>query len=83
MIRFEHPDLLALKAGKLTRQSFFVSFESTIITEFLVRFYNVLIKWRYYVERWKNILDTILKKGKGPILGKLRTIQLIEADMQT
>jgi len=27
-------------------------------------------------------LDVILEKGKGPIIGKLRTIQLIEADLQ-
>jgi len=28
------------------------------------------------------VLDIILEKGKGPILGKLRTIQLIKADLQ-
>ena len=30
-----------------------------------------------------KVLDIILEKGKGPILGKLRIIQLIEADMQS
>ena len=40
------------------------------------------MKNRYYVSRWRKILDTIIEKGKGPILGKLRTIQLIEADLQ-
>ena len=29
-----------------------------------------------------KVLDIILDKGKGPIIGKLRTIQLIEADLQ-
>lgn len=37
---------------------------------------------RYYVKRWEKILDCIVEKGKGPILGKLRIIQLIEADLQ-
>ena len=27
-------------------------------------------------------LDLTIEKGKGPVLGKLRTIQLIEADLQ-
>ena len=29
-----------------------------------------------------NVLDVLLNKGKGLILGKLRTIQLIEVDLQ-
>ena len=29
-----------------------------------------------------KVLDHILEKGKGPILGKLLTIQLIEANLQ-
>ena len=29
-----------------------------------------------------KILDIVIKKGKEPILGKLRTIQLIKADLQ-
>ena len=29
-----------------------------------------------------KILDIVIEKDKGPILGKLRTIQLIEADLQ-
>ena len=32
--------------------------------------------------RWLKVLDVILEKGKGPIIGKLRIIQLIEADLQ-
>ena len=52
------------------------------MTEILVTYYNILIKNRYYSKRWLKILDTILEKGKGMILGKLRTIMLIEADLQ-
>ena len=29
-----------------------------------------------------KILDVTIEKGKGPIIGKLYTIQLIEADLQ-
>jgi len=29
-----------------------------------------------------KILDIVIKKGKGPILSKLRIIQLIEANLQ-
>ena len=54
---------------------------SVTITEMLISFYNVIIKRRYYLQRWVNILNKILEKGKEPILGKLQTIQLIEADM--
>ena len=35
-----------------------------------------------YVKRWLNIVDVMLEKGKGPTLGKLRTITLIEGDLQ-
>ena len=52
------------------------------MTEILVQFYNQLIKKEYYPKRWLKVLDIMLEKGKGPVLGKLRTIQLMEADMQ-
>ena len=32
--------------------------------------------------KWLKILDVTIEKGKGLVIGKLRTIQLIEADMQ-
>ena len=56
--------------------------ENDIMTSILVKFYNTLIKHRIYLKRWLKILDIILEKGKGPIIGKLRTIQLYEADLQ-
>ena len=34
------------------------------------------------MKRWLKVLDIILEKGKGPILGKLRNITLIEGDIQ-
>ena len=52
------------------------------MTNILVQFYNTLFTHRIYLKRWLKILDIILEKGKGPILGKLRTIQLYEADLQ-
>ena len=29
-----------------------------------------------------NIIDAMLEKGKGPVLGKLRTVTLIEGDLE-
>ena len=48
----------------------------------LVRYLNIIIKNQYYPEWWMKTLDIIIEKGKGLVLGKLRTIQLIEADLQ-
>ena len=33
------------------------------------------------VSRWHNAVDYILEKGKGPVVGKLRTIKLLECDL--
>ena len=48
----------------------------------LTSYYNKIVKTCYYPKRWLSILDVMIEKGKGPRLGKLQTIQLIEADMQ-
>ena len=48
----------------------------------LVRFYNAIVRKGYYLKQWTRLLNVMLEKGKGPILGKLRTMQLIEADLQ-
>ena len=48
----------------------------------LVRYYSMIIRQRYFPSRWLKILDIMIEKGKGPIVGKLRIIQLIEADLQ-
>jgi len=52
------------------------------MTKVLVTYYNIILKHTYYPKRWEKILDVMLNKGKGMILGKLRTITLIEADIQ-
>ena len=36
----------------------------------------------YYPKSWTKVLDVIVDKGKECVAGKLRTIQLIEADSQ-
>jgi hypothetical protein len=56
--------------------------DSKIMTKILLLLYNTLFRKGWYLKRWKKVLDVILEKGKGPIIGKLRTIQLIEADLQ-
>ena len=56
--------------------------ESSRITTMLVDYYNIIIKNNFHPTRWLDILDLILEKGKGPLLGKLRIIQLLEADLQ-
>ena len=50
--------------------------------EILAKFFNMIIERKYYPKRQKKILDVIIEKGKGPILGKLRIMQLIDADIQ-
>ena len=52
------------------------------MTEILVAYYNILLSKGYYPKRWLKILDAMLGKGKGIVLGKLRIIMLIEADLQ-
>ena len=52
------------------------------MTDILVEFYNIILDKGYYPERWANIVDVMLEKGKGPQLDKLRTITLIEGDLQ-
>ena len=49
--------------------------------EALIMFYNFAIEKGIVLDRWQNVLDVILKKGKGAILGKLRIIELIEGDL--
>ena len=52
------------------------------LTKLLVVYYNIIINKGFYLSRWLQVLDVMLKKGKGLVLDKLRTIQLIEADLQ-
>ena len=52
------------------------------MTAIFVCFYNALLKQCYYPKRWQAQVETTLEKGKGPIIGKLRTVTLIEGDLQ-
>ena len=52
------------------------------MTNILVGFHNLIIKNGYFPRKWLNILDSMIGKGKGMTLGKLRIIALIEADWQ-
>jgi len=82
---------MVLKAKKNSASSIFskrtysiykCSIGSERMTDILIDFYNTIIEIGYYPERWLNIIDVMLEKGKGPKLGKLRTITLIEGDLQ-
>ena len=52
------------------------------MTILLVQYYNLIVQKQYYPTRWLKTLDITIEKGKGPVIRKLRTIQLIEADLQ-
>lgn len=52
------------------------------LTNMLIKFYNLALENMIYLKRWVKILDEVIDKGKGPILGKLRIMQLIEADLK-
>ena len=52
------------------------------ITNLLVKYYNIIITVQFSPERWLKTLVVMIEKGKGPVLGKLRTIQLTEADLK-
>ena len=52
------------------------------MNKILLIFYNTIFKRGIYPKRWLKVLDIIFEKGKGLILGKLRMIQLIEANLQ-
>ena len=45
-------------------------------------FCNILLKENYYPKQWQSLVDTTLEKGKGLVLDKLRSITLIEGDLQ-
>ena len=48
----------------------------------LESYYNTIVKVKFYSTRWLKILDVMIEKGKSPTIGKLRTIQLIEKDIE-
>ena len=56
--------------------------DSEIIVRTLVTFYNAIIKCNYCPSRCSKVVDMMIEKGKGPRLGKLRMLEMIEVDMQ-
>ena len=66
---------------KRTHAVFKYALHCTKFTEMLLHFYNTIITKEYYLNRWTNIIEVMLEKGKGPIINKICTIQLIEADL--
>ena len=52
------------------------------LTKVLVAYCNLLISNQCYPIRWIKALNAMSEKGNGPVLGKLRTMQLIEADFK-
>lgn len=59
-----------------------MTLSSEKVTNLLIRYYNCIMRAGYYPDQWRRILDVIVEKGKGPILGKLYIIQFIKAVMQ-
>ena len=51
------------------------------MNKILIKYYNLIIKQYHFLSRWLKILDIMIEKVKEPIVGKLRTIQLIEANL--
>lgn len=56
--------------------------QSKYLTETFAMFYTQIIRHHIVLEQWKKSLACMLEKGKGPLLNKLRIIQLIQADLQ-
>ena len=59
-----------------------IALGSERITKTLVAYYYLIILNTHYPERWLKIVDIMLEKGEGPVLGKLRITQLVEVDFQ-
>ena len=52
------------------------------IMKVLVTFFNVIIKHNHFLNRWLDVLDVMIEKGKGNKINKLRVIQTLEEDSQ-
>ena len=50
------------------------SLESELLTNLLVKYYNIIIIKRFYPSRWLETLDVMLEKEKGPVLERLQII---------
>ena len=52
------------------------------MVDVLVQFCNVIIKCNHHPRRWLKVTDVVIEKGKGPRTNELRTLEMIEADLQ-
>ena len=48
------------------------------MTKMLVSCYKIITTVQFFTERCLKVLVVMIEKGKGPVLGILRSIQLIE-----
>ena len=48
----------------------------------LVVVLNLLTRKIHYLKQWLNLIKTSLEEGKEPVIGKLRNVKLVEADLQ-
>ena len=68
--------------SKRTYAVYKCALDSERMTNVLIRFYNLLLRNGYFPKRWLDILNVIIEKEKGLVLGNLHIIMLIEADLQ-
>ena len=52
------------------------------MVEVLVQCHNVKIEHNHYPKRWLKVVGVVVEKGKGPRIKNLRTLEMIEADLQ-
>ena len=68
--------------SKRTYSVYKCALDSSRMTFILVTLLNIFLRRCFYPSRWIKLSETILEKGKGPVIGKLRNITLIEGDYQ-
>ena len=83
LITLEEQKFVVAKAKKRSTLSIFLyrnyaMYECMVRSErmnlILIQYYNLIIRQCYFPSRWLKILDIMIEKGKGPVIGKLRTI---------
>lgn len=68
--------------SKITYPVYKCAIGSPRLTRLLVQCMNITINNCHILIRWIKIVDIMIEKGKGNVLGKLRTIQLVEGGLQ-
>ena len=52
------------------------------ILNILLMFYNIILQQRHFQNRWLNVLEKFIEKGKLLAQGKNKSSQFIEVDLQ-